>query len=233
MDAGHQFSRGLIVVPAYNEIASLADVVAAIRTASKQDLLVVDDGSTDGTATWLRDAGVPHVRHLFNLGYGAALETGMLFALRHGYQYAVFLDGDGQHDPAELGSLVDALAAGADLVIGSRYLAGYSGQPAARRLGSIVFSWLTAIGGQRVFDTTSGFKALSRETMARTLEGQFGDYHAEFLYHLIATGARIREVPIHAGQRRAGRSMYGLLGACYYPLKTALLALSIFLRKRS
>src|SRR5207248_1400603 len=123
-----------------------------------QDVLVVDDGSRDGTEQVLREAGQPHLRHPINLGYVRALQSGVRFALRRGYGYVVTLDADGQHDPAEVPALVAGLA-GADVVVGSRFVlpTGYRA-PFWRRQGMRVFSAVTALlGGQRIYDTTSGF----------------------------------------------------------------------------
>ncbi|MBI4615422.1 MAG: glycosyltransferase family 2 protein [Planctomycetes bacterium] len=222
--------RGLVVIPAYQEFDSLPALFDRIGAAGvREEILVVDDGSTDGSAAWLLARGIPHVRHPFNLGYTAALETGMLRARAMGCDYVVFLDADGQHDPADLGKLAREIENGADVAIGSRYLDGYAGQSWSRRLGSVLFSAATSLSGVRVRDTTSGYKALSRRAIAAALEGAFGDYHAEFLLDMAGRGLRVREIPIQVRERKKGRSMYGLLSHFHYPAKTLLLILTRFL----
>src|SRR5437763_16833548 len=102
----------LAVVPAYNEAATVGSVVRAIREhAPRFDVLVVDDGSTDDTRRIAQDAGARVLHHPFNLGIGGAVQSGFFYALEHGYDYMVQVDGDGQHDPQEIGRLGDAIRA--------------------------------------------------------------------------------------------------------------------------
>ncbi len=161
--------RNLAIVPAFNEADSVAQTVVAIHEqATDFDVLVVDDGSIDATAEWAAQAGAAVLRMPFNLGIGGAMQGGYLYALERGYDVAVQVDGDGQHDPRHIGDLLDALHADPELnmVTGSRFLSasgdGFQSS-AARRAGIRIFSMVVSrITGQRVTDPTSGFRMTNR-----------------------------------------------------------------------
>src|SRR5687768_12707174 len=155
------------VVPAFNEAGAIGRVVDEIYAFDPSfDVVVVDDGSTDDTAAVAEASGASVVRLPFNVGIGGAVQAGFRYALAEGYEIAVRLDGDGQHDASELSKLLAPLERGeADLVIGSRFVesGGSYRPPFARRLGIRVFARLVSLlCGQRVTDTTSGFLALDR-----------------------------------------------------------------------
>lgn len=130
--------RGAIVIPAYNEAETIASVVSEICDEGLGcDIVVVNDGSSDGTEEALRSLPVLVLSHPVNLGYGAAVQTGMLHAVRRGYDFVVLMDADGQHVPSQIRLLLDGLEHGSDIVIGSRF-AGEGGAyriPPARRIG--------------------------------------------------------------------------------------------------
>jgi glycosyltransferase involved in cell wall biosynthesis len=139
--------KGLIVVPAYNEERSIEAVIRRLRGCDyPESILVINDGSRDGTRSVLQDIGVPYVSHPVNLGYVGALQTGIRFADEHGYDYIVFIDADGQHDPRHIAELkATGLASdGPDIVIGSRFISErqYRG-PLGRRLGMMLFASTT------------------------------------------------------------------------------------------
>ncbi|MEK7867477.1 MAG: glycosyltransferase family 2 protein [Planctomycetota bacterium] len=219
--------RGLIVLPSYNEGRSLGAVLARIAASGlTEDLLVVDDGSTDDTRQVLIETVTPFVRHPINLGYVRALQTGLRYANARGYDYLVFMDADGQHDPRHVASLkARGLAEGGpDIVIGSRFAGGgrYDA-PLGRRVGMRFFSWLTRlIGGRRIHDTTSGFKLLRRRAFGIVMEQVLGDFHAEMLIHALRAGLRVEEVPVVVARREHGASMYDGVASLVYPLKTML-----------
>jgi glycosyltransferase involved in cell wall biosynthesis len=217
-------TSGLIAIPAYNEEANLGGVLTRIRAcAAPEDVLVIDDGSRDRTAEIARAHGVLVAPHGVNRGYAIALQTGMGYALDHGYDYLVFLDADGQHDAGNVADLrARAQAADQpDIVIGSRFVrkSDYRASP-GRRLGMAVFSWLTLIGGRRIYDTTSGFKLLRRRAIEVIRGRRFNDFHAEVIIFSLLAGLRVEEVPITVEERVKGESMYRWFDAVRYPAKT-------------
>src|SRR5690606_22978690 len=163
----------VLVIPAYCESGRVGDVVRAVRRlilAGEMpaiDVLVVDDGSPDGTAMEAKAAGARVVRHPFNLGYGSALHSGYCTAIRAGYQRVLQMDADGQHDPSMLVRLMAALDGGADIALGSRYLTGNAPQSSlARRVGTRLFAWIASRWiGTRITDPTSGFQGLSQRAL--------------------------------------------------------------------
>lgn len=219
---------GLVLIPAYNEAPRIGEVLrAAARHAPDFDLLVVDDASTDATAALARSCGATVLRHPFNMGYGAALQTGYRWALRRGHDVVVQLDADGQHDPAVVLALAaPILADDLDIVLGSRFHAGSSYRmPPLRRIGSRWFSslvrWLT---GLEISDPTTGLQALSRRVLRLYASDAFpADYpDADMTVLLHRNGFRIGEIPVHMHARPDVPSMHDGLGVVYYVYKMTL-----------
>lgn len=153
--------RVLVVVPAWNEEQVIADVLSELRSAVPElDVLVVDDGSTDNTTHVARATGVAVVSLPFNIGVGGAMRAGFLYAVRNGYDGVVQVDADGQHDPAQIELLVDALE-DADVVVGSRFAgAGQYVARGPRRWAMRVLAWaLSRLCRTSLTDVTSGFRA--------------------------------------------------------------------------
>jgi glycosyltransferase involved in cell wall biosynthesis len=220
--------RTLVAIPAYNEAATIRAVVERVRAHLPDcDLLVVNDGSLDGTGSVLHGTGATVIAHLCNLGYGRAIQTAVLYAERAGYDRLVTLDADGQHDPAQVGALLAEFDSGRwDLLIGSRYVVShrYNGVPIGRRIGMRLFSSLVGLmTGHRIYDTTSGLKVIGRQTFTPLTKWQFIDFHAEALVYLMRLGYRIGEYPITVADRLHGTTMYSALSHVKYPLKTALM----------
>lgn len=220
--------RQLIVIPAWNEARSISAVVAACRKAAPAfDVLVVDDGSSDGTAEIARLAGASVVSHPFNIRYGAALQTGYLYALQRGYDLVVQLDADGQHDPADADSLAAPILRGeADLVVGSRFHATSTYRmPLLRRLGSSWFRLLVrALAGVELGDPTSGLQALSRDVLELYSTEIFPlDYpDADVLVLAARSGFRIVEVDAHMRVEAGSPSMHSGVRVLYYVYKMTL-----------
>jgi glycosyltransferase involved in cell wall biosynthesis len=220
--------RVLAIIPAYDEAGNVAAVVAGVRQAAPDvDVLVVDDGSRDDTAAVSRRAGARVVSHAFNLGYGVALQTGFKYGLVGGYDYAVHLDGDGQHDPAAVPDILRLLRDDiADAVIGSRYLAAPPAWTGPfRRFGSWLLAGLTSsIIGQRITDPTSGYQGCNRRVMQFYAQDIYPvDYpDADVVIMLHRAGFHICETPVTMHRRARGRSMHDGVRVAYYVYKMLL-----------
>jgi glycosyltransferase involved in cell wall biosynthesis len=222
--------RVLAVIPSHNEEEALPAVIASLREAAASlpwqlEAVVVDDGSTDSTASRARSLGVRVVRLCRNLGIGGAMQVGLRLAHQGGFDCAVQVDGDGQHPPAELARLVARLDEdpAPDLVVGSRFRerSGFR-STAMRRLGIRWFSLLLrALCRLRVTDPTSGFRAYGPRALAlfdRSFPYDYPEPEALALAHL--SGLRIVEEPVAMLERQGGRSsIRGVLTSSYYVLK--------------
>jgi len=220
----------LVAVPAYNEEATIREIVRQVRHSLPElELLVVNDGSQDGTALILEGLNVPTATHLCNLGYGRAIQTAIKYALKRGYDVLVTLDADGQHDPQQVQDILqECTDKGWDVLIGSRYVQerNYSSSALGRRMGMQLFSLLVGIvAGRRVYDTTSGLKVLRRSVFEPLTRWHFVDLHAEAIVYLLRLGYRVGEYPITVAERTHGKSMYSALSHLKYPLKTSLMVL--------
>ena len=170
----------LIIIPAFNEEETLRGVILSIRSSlSQADILVVNDGSTDSTANLARQEGVFVLEHPYNMGIGTTMQTGFLYAFRNGYDIAIQVDGDGQHNPEFLPSLIKPLLAGqVNLVIGSRYLSdGGFKSTLLRKFGIKIFTCLVWIfTRKKATDPTSGFRAMDRKGLELFSEDYPSDY---------------------------------------------------------
>jgi glycosyltransferase involved in cell wall biosynthesis len=230
--------RKLAVVPAYNEAASVGDVVRSVRTnCPAYDIVVVDDGSTDATAKIAEEAGACVLRLPFNLGIGGAVQSGFKYALDNGYNYAVQVDGDGQHDPAEIEKLETAMREQrVDMVCGSRFLTADREYPApiSRRTGIHLFAFLLSrIVGQRVSDPTSGFRLFNRRgisVFARDYPHDYPEVEAVLMVHWHRL--RMCEVPVRMFARNGGVSSINGSGKSAYYMVKVLLAVFVGLARR-
>jgi glycosyltransferase involved in cell wall biosynthesis len=227
-------SRKLAVVPAYNEAASIGRVVNALREhAPGYDVVVIDDGSTDSTAEIATRFGAQVLRQPFNLGIGGAVQTGFLYALARGYDYLVQVDGDGQHDPAEIAKLEAAMTAdlSLDMVCGSRFLSEDLHYPApiSRRTGIHLFAFLVSgIVGQRVSDPTSGFRLYNRRAIELFANDYPHDYpEVEAILMLHYHRLNMQEVPVRMHLRDNGVSSIGGSGKSAYYMLKVLLAIAV------
>lgn len=176
-----------VVIAAYNEESVIGATVAGVKEVTPH-VIVVDDASRDATGDNAAAAGALVARHPINLGQGAALQTGIEYALSLGAQYIVTFDADGQHDAAEIMGMVQALqASGADIALGSRFLGGSLGQPANRRLllgAAVLFTRITS--GGRFTDVHNGFRVMTRRFAERFQFHQNRMAHASEILHYIA-----------------------------------------------
>ena len=217
-----------MLIPAFNEEEKIAAVVQGVkREVPETIVLVVNDGSSDQTESRARAAGAKVLSHPFNMGYGVTLQTGYKYALKYGFGYVLQMDGDGQHDPRYLPTLLQEVREGrADAVIGSRFL-GEGGYQAAwtRRAGIYLFRFVaTCLCGQTITDPTSGYQALSRRAVEFCARDSFpGDYpDADVLVMMHRAGLRIREVPVRMHPNEQGKSMHSGLKPLYYIYKMCL-----------
>lgn len=221
----------LIIIPAYNEQGRVGYVIGDVKSALPgADVLVVDDGSTDGTAEDAMRAGATVLSLPVNSGYGVALQTGYKFGVREGYAKIGQIDGDGQHRAEYLTAMLEALERqDADLIVGSRFLGGddHYKPSFARAVGIGLFAHLTSsITHEQISDPTSGFQ-LMRSRVARLFCSDVypTDYpDADVLILLHRTGYRVREVPVQM-RPSPGKSMHSGHSSPYYVYK---MLLSIF-----
>lgn len=223
--------RVLVIIPAYNEQGAIRQVVHAVRgSVPYADVLVIDDGSSDETAWNAHQAGAVVVCHPYNLGIGATVQTGLRFARDQNYDLVVRVDGDGQHNHAEIPMLCDALRdARVDAVFGSRFLGTQSDMqiPVLRKFGIICFATLvTLLTGHRATDTTSGFCCLNRraiEVLASYMPQDYPEVEGRVVMH--KADVRVLEVPTRMFARRSGVSSIDSWRSLYYALKVSVAVL--------
>ncbi len=229
--------RRIAIVPALNEEHTVSRVIDELRAFDPGlDVVVIDDGSADRTAEVAVEKGAHVLRLPFNLGIGGAVQTGFKFAFEHDYDVAVRVDGDGQHDPAQLGRILEPVLRGdADIVVGSRFAAEEGGYRSSRsrRVGiRILAAVVSRIVGQRVTDTTSGFQALNRQGIALFARDYPHDYpEVEATVMVFRHRLRLQEVPVSMRERGGGTSSITALRSIYYMVKV-LLAIFVGLFRR-
>jgi glycosyltransferase involved in cell wall biosynthesis len=218
--------RVLIAIPAFREERSIGRIVSELKAKFPYDVLVVNDGSPDGTSRAAREAGAIVLDIPCNLGIGGAVQTAFLFARERGYDAVVRLDGDGQHEIEGIRGLIGPILAGdADAVIGSRFIgdAGYRGS-VTRIAGIRFFRFLVnLLTGYRVTDPTSGFFAVNRrlvEFYSHHYPADYPEVDAYILMHRLK--ARAVEVPVRMYPRTEGKSSITAFGAMYYMVKVTL-----------
>jgi glycosyltransferase involved in cell wall biosynthesis len=185
-----------VVIAAFNEAAVIEDVVRAV-IADGWNVVVVDDGSRDQTVARARAGGAHVLRHSINLGQGAALQTGIDYALRRGAERVVTFDADGQHDPADVAALVGALAEH-DVALGSRFLGSVEGA-SARRMAFLRAAVMMSnrLAGLKLTDAHCGFRAFRASAAPKLRITQDRMAHASELLRKVQTsGLRYKEVPI-------------------------------------
>ncbi|HHT9120581.1 MAG TPA: glycosyltransferase family 2 protein [Candidatus Hypogeohydataceae bacterium YC41] len=222
-------NKVLIIIPAYNEKKSIGGVVMGVKnTLPEADILVVNDGSTDGTSGEARQAGAMVLDLPCNMGLGVALQSGFIFAHKRDYRFVVRMDGDGQHRPSELKALLAPIERGdSDMVVGSRFLGkdvipsaeGHTEcrPTAARRAGIRFFSaFLSLLLGKTITDPTYGFQAMNRKAVsffAREYPPDYPELEARLLAQ--KAGLNITEIPSRMLQRTGGVSSIDFFNSIY------------------
>ncbi|MCX7711728.1 MAG: glycosyltransferase family 2 protein [Clostridia bacterium] len=216
----------LVIIPAYNEEKSIGNVLARIKENADADILVINDGSSDATFKEALKAGVRVISLPFNLGIGGAMQTGYRFARDQGYDIAVQVDADGQHDPVYLNAMITKiLDEQYDMVIGSRYISDTSYRSTfTRRIGMIIFSWIVYIlTDYDIKDTTSGFRAVNRKVIEFFASNYPSDYpEVDVLVKLFKKNYRVCEIPVEMLNRESGKSSITPLKSVYYMIKVSM-----------
>jgi len=217
----------LVIIPAFNEGGSVGKVVEEVHTHLPQvDTIVVNDGSTDLTSEKAKACGATVLDLPFNLGIGGAMQAGYQYAKEKGYDIAIQVDADGQHNPKEIPKLLHALEAKkVDMVIGSRFI-GDSGYKSStmRRVGISIFSQvISMIVRQKITDPTSGFRASNRKAIQLFASNYPQDYpEPEVVILLHQCHLKMEEVPVGMSERYSGESSITKIKSIYYMLKVLL-----------
>lgn len=215
----------LIIIPAYNEEGSIEKVAKGIKKEIPfADILVVNDCSTDRTSEIVEGLpGVNLVNLPMNLGIGGAMQTGYIYAYENHYDYAMQIDGDGQHEPAEAKKLIKTISEESiDMVIGSRFLEKTEYQQSFfRRLGISIFElMIKIIVGQKITDSTSGFRLVNKKIIKEFSKYYPTDYpEVEVLVHLSNKGYKFKEVSVKMTNREHGSSSITTIKSVYYMIK--------------
>jgi len=230
----------LMIIPCYNEAIALPFLLGELKQLVMPDgytltPLVINDCSKDDTAEVARKRGLKVLDLVNNLGIGGAVQSGIRYARDNDFDMAVQVDGDGQHPPGELPKLIRAMEnEQADMVIGSRFLENEGFQSSfMRRMGIKYFfnlnKWLT---GNRIYDSTSGFRLMGRKAIALAAEHYPDDYpEPESLIIFSKAGLKIVETPVIMSERRGGKSSIGRFSSLYYGIKVTISMLFSFIRK--
>lgn len=231
--------RTVAIIPAYNEAESIVGTLRELRSVRPDiDVVVVDDGSSDATASLARSVGVNVVSLPFNLGIGGALRTGFRWALENGYERALQFDADGQHNPTEIDVLLEPLSDGADMVVGSRFHEGEAGYPVGRlrqgAMGSLRVT-LRVLLKQSFTDTSSGFRAFNRDMLEYFSSNYPAEYmeSVEALFLACSEGFSVAEVPARMRIRSAGTPSNRHFHSAYHFARLYLVLIASAKRRRS
>jgi glycosyltransferase involved in cell wall biosynthesis len=219
----------LVVIPALNEADSITRVVRSAIDDLGASVLVIDDGSSDDTAALARKAGATVVRHPFNLGVGGAVRTGLRYAAELGFSLVLQVDGDGQHPPTQGKLLLDRFYEGdVDLVIGSRFAAGYELSFLRRRAMRLLSRMVSKRLGARITDTTSGFRAFGPRAIDALHDSYPSTYLSDTVEALLIAAdrsLRVAEVDVQMSARETGRPSSGRLRSLVYLARVVLVVL--------
>lgn len=219
--------KKLVIIPAYNESACIEYTIEEIeKCAPDFDYIIVNDCSTDNTGEICQKKGFNTIHLPVNLGIGGAVQTGYLYGWRNGYDVAVQVDGDGQHDPVYLNQMAEYLEReNLDMVIGSRFIEKKGFQSSSiRRVGIRYFSALIKLlTGNRITDPTSGLRMINRRVMKEFAFNYPKDYpEPESVVAILCRGCRVKEMPVIMRKRMGGISSISMKKSVYYMIKVTL-----------
>lgn len=242
-------NKVLVIIPVYNEqenIGKILDEMTLVNLRSEVDVLIIDDGSKDRTVEIIKEKGYKVISHFFNMGYGAALQTGYKYAVEYDYDYVLQLDGDGQHDLSNIANIQKCLGCRTedgreypDIVIGSRFLEGGQCFPISplKKMAISFFSKVIKEGtGYHLTDPTSGLQGLNRK--AFSFYATYGNFDLKYpdmnmIIQMILLGYKIEEVPAIMHSRMAGMSMHtGVIKIIRYMLLMMLSSMNVYIRCR-
>lgn len=228
--------KRLVIIPAYNEEASIINTVKSIQEKAEGfDYIVINDCSTDNTGQICEENKFNVIHLPQNLGIGGAVQTGYLYGYRNGYDVAVQVDGDGQHDPAFLTRMAEYMEKNqVDMVIGSRFIEKKGFQSSGmRRLGIRYFTGLIKIlTGEKVTDPTSGLRMVNRDVMEFFSENYPNDYpEPESVVAILKRGKKVKEIPVIMRERTGGVSSISPQKSIYYMIKVTMAILIECIRK--
>ena len=219
--------KTLVIIPCYNEQDSIVRVIDNLKNnAPEVDYLIVNDCSTDSTEKILKEHGFNYINNPINLGIGGGVQAGYLYAQQYGYDIAVQMDGDGQHDPKYLAKVIAPVADGTfDMAIGSRFIEKEGFQTSfMRRFGiNIISAFILILTGKRIKDTTSGFRACNRKLIEFFARNYADDYpEPEAIMACLVNGFKVGEVAVVMEERQGGVSSIRSLKSAYYMIKVCL-----------
>lgn len=222
-----QKEKVLVIIPAYNEAENIVHVVKhMMEQAPQYDYLVVNDGSTDATLSLCRRENFHYLDLAINMGIGGAVQAGYIYACKNGYDIAVQMDGDGQHDIAYLDKILEPIMKKeADVVIGSRFLEKEGFQSSfSRRMGINVLSFLILLTtGRRIMDVTSGYRAVNRMFIEIYSKDYPMDYpEPEAIVAAFMHLGKVKEIPVRMRAREGGTSSITFKKSIYYMIKVTL-----------
>ena len=226
-----------IIIPAYNEEKKIFSVVNEIKKITVSEIIIIDDGSKDLTVKIAKDIGATVICHPFNIGYGAALQTGYKYAERNGYDYLIQMDGDGQHNPKDIPLFFKQIKKPQDVIIGSRFLENDFKTGFLKTTGIIIFRFIIQIiTGRKITDPTSGYQCLSRKVFKLFTNDSYPvDYpDANIIIVLHRLGFSIKEIPVNMNPNPLGKKMHqGLFTILYYCYKMILSIFIALIREKS
>ncbi|HFX3995450.1 TPA: glycosyltransferase family 2 protein, partial [Streptococcus pyogenes] len=219
--------KKLIIIPAYNESSNIVNTIRTIESdAPDFDYIIIDDCSTDNTLAICQKQGFNVISLPINLGIGGAVQTGYRYAQRCGYDVAVQVDGDGQHNPCYLEKMVEVLVqSSVNMVIGSRFITKEGFQSSfARRIGIKYFTWLIALlTEKKITDATSGLRLIDRSLIERFANHYPDDYpEPETVVDVLVSHFKVKEIPVVMNERQGGVSSISLTKSVYYMIKVTL-----------